>query len=105
MRGCASVPRTVIGVRSDNGEKSLGLDVATNASDSSFRFNSPARRNVLSALSITPRSVRTMATGELADDREPLAKVAAVVAATARAGDGRPVLPRMAVYAIGSVAN
>ncbi|NRF70577.1 hypothetical protein HLB44_26585 [Aquincola sp. S2] len=46
-----------------------------------------------------------VATGELADDREPLAKVAAVVAATARAGDGRPVLPRMAVYAIGSVAN
>jgi hypothetical protein len=46
-----------------------------------------------------------VATEELADDREPLAKVAAVVAATARAGDGRPVLPRMAVYAIGSVAN
>lgn len=46
-----------------------------------------------------------VATGQLADDREPLAKVAAVVAATARAGDGRPELPRNAVYAIGSVAN
>ncbi len=46
-----------------------------------------------------------VARGELADDREPLAKVAAVVAATARAGDGRPVLPRKAVFAIGSVAN
>jgi len=46
-----------------------------------------------------------VATGRLSDDREPLAKVAAVVAATARAGDGRPVLPRQAVFAIGSVAN
>ena len=46
-----------------------------------------------------------VATGKLADDREPLAKVAAVVAATARAGDGRPVLPRTAVFAIASVAN
>ncbi len=46
-----------------------------------------------------------VATGRLADDREPLAKVAAVVAATARAGDGHPVLPRKAVFAIGSIAN
>lgn len=46
-----------------------------------------------------------VATGKLADDREPLAKVAAVVAATASAGDGRPVLPRTAVFAIASVAN
>jgi hypothetical protein len=46
-----------------------------------------------------------VATGKLADDREPLAKVAAVVATTARAGDGRPVLPRKAVFAIASVAN
>jgi hypothetical protein len=43
--------------------------------------------------------------GRLSDDREPLAKVAAVVAATALAGDGRPVLPNMAIYAIASVAN
>jgi len=43
--------------------------------------------------------------GKLSDDREPLAKVAAVVTAMARAGDGRPALPRMAVFAIGSVAN
>lgn len=46
-----------------------------------------------------------VAAGELADDREPLAKVAAVVATAARAGDGRPVLPRTAVFAIASVAN
>lgn len=46
-----------------------------------------------------------VATGKLADDREPLAKVAAVVAATARAGDGRPVLPRKAVFVIALVAN
>jgi len=46
-----------------------------------------------------------VATGKLSDDREPLAKVAAVVAATARTGDGRPVLPREAVFAIGLVAN
>lgn len=46
-----------------------------------------------------------VAAGQLADDREPLAKVAAVVATAARAGDGRPVLPRTAVFAIASVAN
>jgi hypothetical protein len=46
-----------------------------------------------------------VATGRLSDDREPLAKVAAVVASIARAGDGRPVLPRKAIFAIGSVAN
>jgi hypothetical protein len=43
--------------------------------------------------------------GKLADDREPLAKVAAVVAATAQAGDGRPELPRAAIYAIAAVGN
>jgi len=43
--------------------------------------------------------------GKLADDREPLAKVAAVVAATAHAGPGRPELPRAAIFAIASVAN
>ena len=46
-----------------------------------------------------------VSTGKLADDREPLAKVAAVVAATALAGDGRPELPHVAVFAIASVAN
>jgi len=46
-----------------------------------------------------------VSTGKLADGREPLAKVAAVVAATARVGDGRPVLARKAIFAIGSVAN
>ena len=46
-----------------------------------------------------------VSTGKLADDREPLAKVAAVVAAAAHAGDGRPELPRAAIFAIASVAN
>jgi len=46
-----------------------------------------------------------VAAGKLADDREPLAEVAAVVATAARAGDGRPVLPRTAIFAIASVAN
>lgn len=46
-----------------------------------------------------------VSTGKLSDDREPLSKVAAVVAATARAGEGSPVLPRKAVFAIGAVAN
>ena len=46
-----------------------------------------------------------VASSKLADDREPLANVAAAVAATARAGDGHPVLPRTAIYAIASVAN
>jgi hypothetical protein len=46
-----------------------------------------------------------VAMGKLSDEREPLDKVATVVAATARAGDGHPVLPRAAIYAIGAVAN
>ena len=46
-----------------------------------------------------------VASGKLSDEREPLAKVAAVVAATARTGDGQPVLPRTAIFAIASVAN
>jgi hypothetical protein len=46
-----------------------------------------------------------VSTGKLSDDRESLAKVAAVVADTARAGDGHPELPRNAIFAIGSVAN
>jgi hypothetical protein len=46
-----------------------------------------------------------VASGKLADAREPLAQVAAVVAAAASAGDGQPVLPRAAIYAIASVGN
>jgi hypothetical protein len=46
-----------------------------------------------------------VSTGKLADAREPLAKVAAVVVAAAHTGDGRPELPRAAVFAIASVAN
>ncbi len=46
-----------------------------------------------------------VAQGRLADDTEPLAKVAAVIAETARAGEGSPALPAAAIYAIASVAN
>lgn len=46
-----------------------------------------------------------VASGKLADGREPVAKVAAVVAASARAGEGRPELPTVAIYAIAAVAN
>ena len=46
-----------------------------------------------------------VASGKLSDEREPITKVVAVVAATARAGDGNPVLPRTAIFAIASVAN
>jgi hypothetical protein len=46
-----------------------------------------------------------VSTGKLSDAREPLAKVAAVIATTAQAGDGLPELPRAAIYAIASVAN
>ena len=46
-----------------------------------------------------------VASGKLSDEREPITKVAAVVAATARAGDGEPVLPRTAIFAIASVTN
>jgi hypothetical protein len=46
-----------------------------------------------------------VASVKLADGREPLARVAAVVAATASAGDGQPVLPRAAIYAIAAVGN
>jgi hypothetical protein len=43
--------------------------------------------------------------GTLSDDREPLGKAADVVARTARAGDGAPVLPTAAIVGIGLVAN
>lgn len=46
-----------------------------------------------------------VAEGRLADDTEPLAKVAAVIAETARAGEGSPVLPAAAIYGIAAIAN
>lgn len=46
-----------------------------------------------------------VASGKLADDREPVAKVAAVVATAAAAGEGRPALPQTAIFAIASLAN
>jgi hypothetical protein len=63
------------------------------------------RPHAVSANNPCPFLRALVATGSLADDREPLVKVAAVVAATARAGEGRPVLPRTAILAIASVAN
>lgn len=46
-----------------------------------------------------------VAAGALPDGRVPLATLATVVVTAARAGDGHPVLPHAAVYAIASVAN
>ena len=46
-----------------------------------------------------------VAAGQLSDDREPLDRVAAVIIATASAGDGSPELPSAAVVGIGLVAN
>jgi hypothetical protein len=63
------------------------------------------RPHAVSANNPCPFLRALVSSGKLADDREPLAKVAAVVAATAHAGDGRPELPRAAIYAIASVAN
>jgi hypothetical protein len=64
-----------------------------------------SRPHPVSASNPCPFLRALVATGKLSDAREPLTKVAAVVAATAQAGDGAPVLPREAIYAIGSVAN
>jgi hypothetical protein len=61
--------------------------------------------NAVSANNPCPFLRALVSMGKLSDGRESLAKVATVVAATALAGDGRPVLPRPAVFAIGSVAN
>ena len=46
-----------------------------------------------------------VAAGKLSDGREPLDKVAAVIVATASAGDDHPVLPSSAIFGIGLVAN
>lgn len=46
-----------------------------------------------------------VAEGRLADDTEPLARVAAVIAETARAGEGSPALPAAAIYGIAAIAN
>ena len=46
-----------------------------------------------------------VAEGRLADDTEPLTKVAAVIAETARTGEGSPALPAAAIYGIAAIAN
>lgn len=46
-----------------------------------------------------------VAQGRLADDTEPLGKVASVIVQAARAGEGSPALPAAAIYAIASIAN
>jgi hypothetical protein len=63
------------------------------------------KQHAVSANNPCPFLRALVASGKLADDREPLAKVAAVVATTARAGEGRPVLPQVAIFAIASLAN
>ncbi len=64
-----------------------------------------SRPHSVSANNPCPFLRALVASGKLSDEREPLTKVAAVVAATARAGDGHPVLPRTAIFAIASMAN
>jgi hypothetical protein len=46
-----------------------------------------------------------VAQGKLADDTEPLTKVAIVIVEVAKAGDGSPALPPAAIYAIAMIAN
>jgi hypothetical protein len=43
--------------------------------------------------------------GQLADDTAPIGKVAELVVATARRGEGRPALPRAAIAAVALIAN
>lgn len=62
-------------------------------------------RHAVSANNPCPFLRALVSMGELSDEHEPLAKVVAVVAATARAGDDAPALPRTAIFAIASVAN
>lgn len=46
-----------------------------------------------------------VAQGQLADDTEPLPKVASVVVEAAKGGDGSPALPTAAIYGIAMIAN
>ena len=46
-----------------------------------------------------------VAQGQLADDTEPLGKVASVIAKVARHGEGRPALPAAAIYGVALIAN
>ena len=46
-----------------------------------------------------------VAQGKLADDTEPLAKVASVIVEVAKGGDGSPALPKAAIYGIAMIAN
>lgn len=63
------------------------------------------RTHPVSANNPCPFLRALVSSGQLSDAREPLVKVAAVVANVAHAGDGCPELPRAAIYAIASVAN
>jgi hypothetical protein len=64
-----------------------------------------SKQHPVSANNPCPFLRALVASGKLADHREPLAKVTAVVATAAAAGEGRPALPQMAIFAIASVAN
>jgi hypothetical protein len=46
-----------------------------------------------------------VADGRLADDAEPVSKVASVIVAAAKKGDGHPALPSAPIYAIALTAN
>ncbi len=46
-----------------------------------------------------------VAQGQLADDTEPLSKVASVIVEVAKGGDGSPALPAAAIYGVAMIAN
>ncbi len=46
-----------------------------------------------------------VAQGQLADDTEPLSKVASVIVDAAKGGEGSPALPAAAIYGIAMIAN
>ena len=46
-----------------------------------------------------------VAQGKLADDTEPLGKVASVIAEVAKSGEGSPALPAAAIYGVALIAN
>jgi hypothetical protein len=46
-----------------------------------------------------------VADGKLADDTEPLSRVASVIVDVAKKGDGHPALPSVAIYGIAMIAN
>ena len=61
--------------------------------------------NAVSANNPCPFLRALVAQGQLADDTEPLSKVASVIVEVAKGGDGSPALPAAAIYGIAMIAN